>query len=88
MFVCSEKHRISRDDVVVGQILGEGFFGEVHDGVYKSPVSSSVFQVSSSNITPRIKIKSIGHLWLQCAENMHVCVFVDWREDLCGHQDV
>uniref|UniRef100_A0A665VBB5 non-specific protein-tyrosine kinase n=1 Tax=Echeneis naucrates TaxID=173247 RepID=A0A665VBB5_ECHNA len=28
---------ISRDDVVVGRILGEGFFGEVHDGVYKSP---------------------------------------------------
>ncbi|XP_072305939.1 protein-tyrosine kinase 2-beta-like [Eucyclogobius newberryi] len=28
---------ISRDNVVVGQILGEGFFGEVHEGVYKSP---------------------------------------------------
>lgn len=33
----SEKPTISRDDVVVGRILGEGFFGEVHDGVYKSP---------------------------------------------------
>ncbi|XP_070711842.1 protein-tyrosine kinase 2-beta-like isoform X1 [Pempheris klunzingeri] len=32
----SEKYRISRDDVVVGRILGEGFFGEVHNGVYKS----------------------------------------------------
>ncbi|CAG5932941.1 unnamed protein product [Menidia menidia] len=33
-----DKHiSISRDDVVVGRILGEGFFGEVHDGVYKSP---------------------------------------------------
>ncbi|KAK5604306.1 hypothetical protein CRENBAI_019889 [Crenichthys baileyi] len=32
-----DKHRISRDDIVVGRILGEGFFGEVHDGVYKSP---------------------------------------------------
>lgn len=37
----SEKHSISRDDIVVGRILGEGFFGEVHDGVYKSPVSPS-----------------------------------------------
>uniref|UniRef100_A0A8D3BN45 non-specific protein-tyrosine kinase n=1 Tax=Scophthalmus maximus TaxID=52904 RepID=A0A8D3BN45_SCOMX len=27
-----DKHRICRDDIVVGQILGEGFFGEVHDG--------------------------------------------------------
>ncbi|XP_010779391.1 protein-tyrosine kinase 2-beta-like, partial [Notothenia coriiceps] len=33
----SEKHSISRDDIVLGRILGEGFFGEVHDGVYKSP---------------------------------------------------
>lgn len=32
-----KKGSISRDDVVVGRILGEGFFGEVHDGVYKSP---------------------------------------------------
>ncbi|KAI3365920.1 hypothetical protein L3Q82_000743 [Scortum barcoo] len=37
-----EKHRISRDDVVVGQILGEGFFGEVHDGVYKSPTGERI----------------------------------------------
>ncbi|KAM4559557.1 protein-tyrosine kinase 2-beta-like [Odontesthes bonariensis] len=34
----SDKHpSISRDDVVMGRILGEGFFGEVHEGVYKSP---------------------------------------------------
>uniref|UniRef100_A0A3Q3ADA4 non-specific protein-tyrosine kinase n=1 Tax=Kryptolebias marmoratus TaxID=37003 RepID=A0A3Q3ADA4_KRYMA len=32
-----DKHMISRDDVIVGRILGEGFFGEVHEGVYKSP---------------------------------------------------
>uniref|UniRef100_A0A3Q2R269 non-specific protein-tyrosine kinase n=1 Tax=Fundulus heteroclitus TaxID=8078 RepID=A0A3Q2R269_FUNHE len=32
-----DKHRISRGDIVVGRILGEGFFGEVHEGVYKSP---------------------------------------------------
>ncbi|XP_054479560.1 protein-tyrosine kinase 2-beta-like isoform X2 [Anoplopoma fimbria] len=37
-----EKHRISRDDVVVGRILGEGFFGEVHDGVYKSPTGERI----------------------------------------------
>lgn len=33
-----EKYKISRDDIVVGPILGEGFFGEVHNGVYKSQV--------------------------------------------------
>ncbi|XP_028427531.1 protein-tyrosine kinase 2-beta [Perca flavescens] len=37
-----EKHRISRDNVVVGRILGEGFFGEVHDGVYKSPTGERI----------------------------------------------
>nr|XP_049610556.1 protein-tyrosine kinase 2-beta isoform X5 [Syngnathus scovelli] len=37
-----EKHRISRADVNVGQILGEGFFGEVHDGVYKSKTGEMI----------------------------------------------
>ncbi|XP_061841137.1 protein-tyrosine kinase 2-beta-like isoform X1 [Nerophis lumbriciformis] len=37
-----EKHRISRADVIVGRILGEGFFGEVHDGVYKSPTGERI----------------------------------------------
>ncbi|XP_008279275.1 protein-tyrosine kinase 2-beta-like [Stegastes partitus] len=37
-----EKHRISRGDVVVGRILGEGFFGEVHDGEYKSPTGERI----------------------------------------------
>uniref|UniRef100_A0A8C7Y503 non-specific protein-tyrosine kinase n=1 Tax=Oryzias sinensis TaxID=183150 RepID=A0A8C7Y503_9TELE len=31
-----DKLRISRHDVVLGRILGEGFFGEVHEGVYTS----------------------------------------------------
>nr|XP_046238284.1 protein-tyrosine kinase 2-beta-like isoform X2 [Scatophagus argus] len=38
----SDKHRISRDDLVVGRILGEGFFGEVHEGVYKSPTGERI----------------------------------------------
>ncbi|XP_050921841.1 protein-tyrosine kinase 2-beta isoform X2 [Lates calcarifer] len=38
----TDKHSISRDDVVVGRILGEGFFGEVHDGVYKSPTGERI----------------------------------------------
>uniref|UniRef100_A0A671SRG2 non-specific protein-tyrosine kinase n=1 Tax=Sinocyclocheilus anshuiensis TaxID=1608454 RepID=A0A671SRG2_9TELE len=33
------KFSILRNDVVLGRILGEGFFGEVHDGIYKSKVS-------------------------------------------------
>ncbi|KAM7365284.1 hypothetical protein PAMP_016227 [Pampus punctatissimus] len=38
----AEKYWISRDDVTVGQILGEGFFGEVHSGVYKSPTGKRI----------------------------------------------
>lgn len=30
------KYGIERSDIVLGQILGEGFFGEVHDGVYNN----------------------------------------------------
>ncbi|KAM9835955.1 protein-tyrosine kinase 2-beta-like [Aulostomus maculatus] len=38
----TEDHRISRDDVILGRILGEGFFGEVHDGVYKNPTGERI----------------------------------------------
>uniref|UniRef100_A0A674MGS9 non-specific protein-tyrosine kinase n=1 Tax=Takifugu rubripes TaxID=31033 RepID=A0A674MGS9_TAKRU len=34
--IIEEKFKISRDDIIVGGILGEGFFGEVHSGVYKT----------------------------------------------------
>lgn len=33
------KYGIDRNDIVLGRILGEGFFGEVYDGVYKKAVS-------------------------------------------------
>uniref|UniRef100_A0A8B9H508 non-specific protein-tyrosine kinase n=1 Tax=Astyanax mexicanus TaxID=7994 RepID=A0A8B9H508_ASTMX len=36
------KHSLSRDDIVLGRILGEGFFGEVHEGVYKSRTGERV----------------------------------------------
>lgn len=39
-FMSSEKYGgICRHDIVVGDILGEGFFGEVHNGIYTNPVS-------------------------------------------------
>uniref|UniRef100_A0A4W5M9B4 non-specific protein-tyrosine kinase n=1 Tax=Hucho hucho TaxID=62062 RepID=A0A4W5M9B4_9TELE len=36
------RYSLSRDDIYLGRILGEGFFGEVHDGVYKSPTGERV----------------------------------------------
>ncbi|MCI4382556.1 hypothetical protein PGIGA_G00016150 [Pangasianodon gigas] len=37
-----DRHSISRDSIVLGRILGEGFFGEVHEGVYKSKTGERV----------------------------------------------
>ncbi|XP_071222874.1 protein-tyrosine kinase 2-beta isoform X1 [Salvelinus alpinus] len=36
------RYSLSRDEIYLGRILGEGFFGEVHDGVYKSPTGERV----------------------------------------------
>lgn len=33
------KYGIDRSDIILGRILGEGFFGEVYDGMYKKAVS-------------------------------------------------
>uniref|UniRef100_A0A8C2FJF5 non-specific protein-tyrosine kinase n=1 Tax=Cyprinus carpio TaxID=7962 RepID=A0A8C2FJF5_CYPCA len=38
----ASKFSISRKDIVLGRILGEGFFGEVHDGIYKSKTGERV----------------------------------------------
>ncbi|KAF1625837.1 Protein-tyrosine kinase 2-beta, partial [Eudyptes filholi] len=32
-----QHYEISREDVTLGRILGEGFFGEVYDGIYTTP---------------------------------------------------
>lgn len=35
------KYGIDRSDIELGRILGEGFFGEVYEGIYKKNVSVS-----------------------------------------------
>lgn len=39
LLIAAVKYGIERSDIVLGRILGEGFFGEVHDGVYNNIVS-------------------------------------------------
>ncbi|KAL7862188.1 hypothetical protein SRHO_G00136290 [Serrasalmus rhombeus] len=38
----TDRYSLSQDDIVLGRILGEGFFGEVHEGVYKSKTGERV----------------------------------------------
>ncbi|XP_059375829.1 protein-tyrosine kinase 2-beta-like [Carassius carassius] len=40
--VPTTRFSISRNDIVLGRILGEGFFGEVHDGIYKNKTGERV----------------------------------------------
>uniref|UniRef100_A0A8C3A246 non-specific protein-tyrosine kinase n=1 Tax=Cyclopterus lumpus TaxID=8103 RepID=A0A8C3A246_CYCLU len=63
---CSEKPQISRDHVVVGRILGEGFFGEVHAGVYKIPTGEriSVAIKTCKDFTAEVKEKFLSEAGL------------------------
>ncbi|XP_015213508.1 protein-tyrosine kinase 2-beta isoform X1 [Lepisosteus oculatus] len=53
------KFGISRDDIVLGRILGEGFFGEVHEGVYKDKKGEriSVAVKTCKDCSPDVKEK-------------------------------
>ncbi|TNN52595.1 Protein-tyrosine kinase 2-beta [Liparis tanakae] len=61
-----KKHRIARDHVAVGRILGEGFFGEVHAGVYKSPAGEriSVAIKTCKDFTAEVKEKFLSEAGL------------------------
>uniref|UniRef100_A0A8C9TKJ9 non-specific protein-tyrosine kinase n=1 Tax=Scleropages formosus TaxID=113540 RepID=A0A8C9TKJ9_SCLFO len=48
------KYGLSREDIVLGRILGEGFFGEVHEGVYKK---ISVAVKTCKDCSPDVKDK-------------------------------
>ncbi|XP_076835393.1 protein-tyrosine kinase 2-beta isoform X2 [Brachyhypopomus gauderio] len=55
----ARSYSFSRDDVVLGRILGEGFFGEVHEGVYKSKTGerTSVAVKTCKDCTADVKEK-------------------------------
>lgn len=61
----------------MGQILGEGFFGEVHKGVYKSPVSRGAAAEDQNRV----------FILRRAAEEACVA-FAERREDPRGHQNV
>ncbi|XP_061098691.1 protein-tyrosine kinase 2-beta-like isoform X2 [Conger conger] len=53
------RYGLSRDDIVLGRILGEGFFGEVHEGVYKKQSGEriSVAVKTCKDCSPDVKEK-------------------------------
>ncbi|XP_066566613.1 protein tyrosine kinase 2 beta, b isoform X2 [Amia ocellicauda] len=53
------KYGLSRDEIILGRILGEGFFGEVHEGVYKNQRKEkiSVAVKTCKDCSPDVKEK-------------------------------
>nr|DBA25449.1 TPA: hypothetical protein GDO54_009833 [Pyxicephalus adspersus] len=61
------RYTISRDDVVLGRILGEGFFGEVYDGVYKNQKGERVnvaVKTCKKDCAPDVKEKFMSEAYL------------------------
>uniref|UniRef100_A0A671N196 non-specific protein-tyrosine kinase n=1 Tax=Sinocyclocheilus anshuiensis TaxID=1608454 RepID=A0A671N196_9TELE len=50
---------ISRNDIVLGRILGEGFFGEVHDGIYKMNVAVKTCKDCSADVKEKFMSEAL-----------------------------
>ncbi|KAJ7988680.1 hypothetical protein DPEC_G00311740 [Dallia pectoralis] len=70
-------YSLDRDDIFLGRILGEGFFGEVHDGVYKSPTGERVRvavktckdcseEVKKKFMSEAVLMKALNHPHIVC----------------------
>lgn len=56
-----QHYGISRDDVTLGRILGEGFFGEVYEGIYTTPVRFPPFPCPPPSLSSQIR--DPGGIW-------------------------
>ncbi|MBN3282286.1 FAK2 kinase, partial [Polyodon spathula] len=69
------KYGLSRSDIVLGRILGEGFFGEVHDGVYitKKGERISVAVKTCKDCSPDVKEKFMSEaVIMKTLEHPHI----------------
>ncbi|XP_056419751.1 protein-tyrosine kinase 2-beta isoform X2 [Hyla sarda] len=64
----AHRYTMSRDDVVLGRILGEGFFGEVYEGVYKNGHKGEKVSVAvktcKKDCAPDVKEKFMSEAYL------------------------
>ncbi|XP_069831848.1 protein-tyrosine kinase 2-beta isoform X2 [Dendropsophus ebraccatus] len=62
------RYTMRRDDVVLGRILGEGFFGEVYDGLYKNELKGEKVNVAvktcKKDCAPDVKEKFMSEAYL------------------------
>uniref|UniRef100_A0A8C5MKZ3 non-specific protein-tyrosine kinase n=1 Tax=Leptobrachium leishanense TaxID=445787 RepID=A0A8C5MKZ3_9ANUR len=79
------RYTISRDDVVLGRILGEGFFGEVYDGMYKKQKGERVsvaVKTCKKDCAPDVKEKFMSEAYLmRNLEHPHIVKLIGIIED-------
>ncbi|KAL4623922.1 protein-tyrosine kinase 2-beta-like [Arapaima gigas] len=79
------KYSISRDDILIGQILGEGFFGEVHEGVYKNPNGVQTVNVAvktCKECSPDVKQKFMSEaVMMKKLEHPHIVKLIGIIEE-------
>ncbi|XP_068136195.1 protein-tyrosine kinase 2-beta isoform X2 [Hyperolius riggenbachi] len=79
------RYTTSRDDVVLGRILGEGFFGEVYDGVYKNPRGERVsvaVKTCKKDCAPDVKDKFMSEAYLmRNLDHPHIVKLIGIIED-------
>ena len=85
------KYGIDRDDIVLGRILGEGFFGEVYEGMYKKSASLSPdILLTQSILTPQMGLTNHNidlTVCVVCVSGLCVCE-PEWGEAKCGGEDL
>ncbi|XP_063040271.1 protein-tyrosine kinase 2-beta isoform X2 [Engraulis encrasicolus] len=78
------KYGLTREDVVLGRILGEGFFGEVHEGCYKSPTGEriSVAVKTCKDCTADVKEKFMSEaVIMKNLDHPHIVSLIGIIED-------
>ncbi|XP_076155396.1 protein-tyrosine kinase 2-beta isoform X1 [Alosa pseudoharengus] len=82
--VNTQKYGLSRDDIVLGRILGEGFFGEVHEGCYKSRTGEriSVAVKTCKDCAPDVKEKFMSEaVIMKNLDHPHIVSLIGIIED-------